>query len=103
MQQQRGTRLLIGVDHRPHHIRPHPLTHPRRRRRDQPLDVEFVRVDEEADQRHLVVGLVGDVGHDDDALFGDASTRAAIGLTASGACGAGRAIETAITTEKIGR
>ena len=36
-----------------------------------PSTSKLVRVDEEADHRHLVVGLVGDVGHDDDALLLD--------------------------------
>ena len=53
--------------------------HPRRRRRDEAFDVELVRVDEQPHERHLVVGLVRDVGHHDHArLATKGSTRAAI-------------------------
>ena len=61
--------LLVCADEHLDHIRPNRVLHPRRRRRDQPLDVEVVGVDEEADHRHLVIRLVGDVGHDHDPLF----------------------------------
>ena len=60
-----GLHALIGVEQRVDHVGPHAVLHPGRRRRDESLDVEVVRVDEEPHQRHLVVGLVGDVGHDD--------------------------------------
>ena len=57
----------VGVEQRANHVGTHPVLHPGRGRRDEPLDVEVVRVDEKPHHRHLVVGLVGDVGHDDDA------------------------------------
>ena len=40
---------------------------PGRGGRDQGFDVEFVRIEQQADERHLVVGLVADVADDDDA------------------------------------
>ena len=60
---------------RPHecleHVGPHAILHPRGRRRDEPLDVEPVAVDEEPYHRHLIVRFVGDVGQDDDPLLLD--------------------------------
>jgi hypothetical protein len=61
--------LVVGVDQRVDHIRPNLVPHPRRCRRDQPLDIEVIRVHEEPNHGHLVVRLVRDVGHDDNALF----------------------------------
>ena len=40
-----------------------------RRRCDEPLDVPLVGIDEEAHQRHRIVGFVLDVGEDEDAGF----------------------------------
>jgi hypothetical protein len=65
------THLRIRIDQRLDHVRTHPVLHPRRGRRNQPLGVELIRVDEIPHQRHLIVGLVGDVGHHHDARLRD--------------------------------
>ena len=63
--------LFVSSNERLDHVRPDLVLHPRRRRRNQPLDVHLVRVDEEAHHGHLIVRLVGDVGHHDHARFVD--------------------------------
>ena len=67
--QQLRPHLTVGGDERLDDVGPHLVLHPGRCRRNQPFDVELVRVDEQPHHRHLIVGLVGDVGHDDHALL----------------------------------
>ncbi len=71
MLQQPRQHLLVRLHQALDDVRPHLVLHPRRRRRDQALDVEAIAVDEKAHHGHLIVRLVGDVGHDDDALLLD--------------------------------
>jgi hypothetical protein len=71
MRQERRAHLLVRIHERPEHVGTHLPPHPRGRRRDEALDVELVRVHEEPHHRHLVVRLVRDVGHHDDALRRD--------------------------------
>jgi hypothetical protein len=54
-------------DERVDDVRADLVLHPGRGGGDEPLYVELVGVDEESNHRHLVVGLVRDVGHDDHA------------------------------------
>ena len=65
---QRRVHLGVGVDHRQDDVRLDLVAHPGGGRRHQPFEVELVGVDEEADHRHLVVRLVGDVGQHEQAL-----------------------------------
>ena len=69
VQGELGLHLLVAVEHGADDVGPHLVLHPRRSGRDQPFDVVVGRVDEKADQRHLIVRLVGDVGHHDDPLL----------------------------------
>ena len=67
MRRERRVHLLVCIDHLLNDVRPDFVPHPGRRRGDESLDVELIRVYQESHHRHLVVRLVGDVGHDDDA------------------------------------
>ena len=71
MPQQPRPYFLIRADEHLQDVGAHFVPHPRGCGRDQPLDIEVIGIDEEADHRHLIVGLVGDVGHHDDALLFD--------------------------------
>jgi hypothetical protein len=44
-----GPDFSVSGDEHPEHVRPHAILHPRRRRRDEPFDVELVAVEEEPD------------------------------------------------------
>ena len=66
---ERRQHLCVRVEQCVDDVGPDLVPHPGGRRGHQPLDVELVRVDEEPHHRHLVVRLVGDVGHHDDPGF----------------------------------
>jgi hypothetical protein len=69
--QQPRLYFLIRADQHSKDVGAHLVLHPRGCGGDQPFDVEVVGVDEEPDHRHLIVRLVGDVGHHDNALLFD--------------------------------
>jgi len=60
-----GDYLLIGFDSAPDEVLARARPEVRGGRGDQALDVEFVGVNEEPDQRLLVVRLIREVGEDD--------------------------------------
>ena len=62
MRGERRLHLRVRVDQLEDDVRTHRVAHPGGRAGDKPFDVVLVRVDEEPDQGHLIVGLVGDIG-----------------------------------------
>jgi hypothetical protein len=67
MLEQIPAHLAIRVDQRVHRLGMRRRLLPRRCTRDHRLQVQFVRIQEQADERHLVVRLVADVADDHDA------------------------------------
>lgn len=67
---ERREHLGVCVEHLADDVGTHPRAHPRGRRCYQPLDVELIGIDEQPHHRHLIVGLVRDVGQDDETRPG---------------------------------
>ena len=67
MQQKIGADLAVGGDQRAHGFGMRGGFLPRGSCRDHGFEVDFVGVEQQADERHLVVGFVAHVGDDDGA------------------------------------
>jgi len=67
MLQQVGPHLAVDCHQRAHGFRLDLVPLPRGRRRDERLQAELVRVQKQADERHLIVRFVPDIAQDDNA------------------------------------
>jgi hypothetical protein len=55
----------VSLDETAHRFRMQHILLPNECGRDQRLDVQFVRVQEQANEGHLIVGLIADIADDD--------------------------------------
>ena len=69
VEQQIGPHLSVGLDERVHGFGMGRGLLPSRGGGDEGFDVEFVGIHEQANEGHLIVGLVADIADDDDAGF----------------------------------
>ena len=66
MEQQIGSHLTVGANQGMHGLGMHGRLLPGGGGCDERLNFDFVRVEQQADKRHLIVGFVADIAYDDD-------------------------------------
>jgi hypothetical protein len=67
MKKEIGPHLPVSPHQGAHGFRMEHVLLPGGRAGDQSFDVQLVRIEQEADERHLVVGFVADIAEDDQA------------------------------------